>query len=83
MSLWAVPSSDAEADADDEREDGLRGLKAAVRSGATPSEVATDEEAEEVAVLAVAVVELDEKDCGWWSEPFLFVTKSESRKDLA
>lgn len=61
-SLSAVPSSEAEADADDESEEGLCGLKAAVRSGATPIEVAADEAPEEAAVLAVAVVELDEKD---------------------
>lgn len=58
------------------------GLKAAVRSGATPVEVATEEDVEDALVFAVAVVELEGNDWRLVAEPFL-LTKMESRKDLA
>ena len=62
MSLSAAPSSEADADAEEDKDEGLCGLKAAVRSGATPVDVAREEDAEEAVVLAVAVVELEEEN---------------------
>ncbi len=41
-----------------------------------------DEDAEDAAVFAVVLVELEEKDCGCVVVPFL-ATRTESRKDLA
>ena len=80
--MSTAPSSEAEAEADEEREEGLCGLKAAVRRGATPVDVASEEDAENTVVLDAAVVELEENDCGCVAGP-PFATRRESRKDLA
>lgn len=80
-----MPSSEAEADADDESEEGLAGLNAAVKRGALPrEEVRREEEAEDAAVLAVVVVEVEveDKDGKLVGDAF-FGPRRESRKDLA
>lgn len=50
--------------------------------GLKAADVATDDDAEEAAVLAVADVELEANDGGLGVDPF-FATKRLSRKDLA